>query len=44
VPATYANIEPATRDLGFMPAIPVATGILKFVAWFKNYYGEGKPG
>ena len=41
VPATYADIEAATRDLGFMPATPIATGIPKFVAWFKSYYGEG---
>jgi UDP-glucuronate 4-epimerase len=44
VPATCADIEATTRDLGFMPAIPISIGIPKFVDWFKSYYGEGRPG
>ena len=44
VPATYADIEAATRDIGFNPATPMATGIAKFVAWFKSYYEEGRAG
>ena len=39
VPATYADIEASTRDLGFVPTTPIAAGIPKFVAWFSNYYG-----
>jgi UDP-glucuronate 4-epimerase len=38
VPATYADIERSTRDLGFVPATPISLGIPKFVAWFKDYY------
>jgi UDP-glucuronate 4-epimerase len=39
VPATYADIEASTRDLGFAPTTPIATGIPKFIAWFRDYYG-----
>jgi UDP-glucuronate 4-epimerase len=38
VPATYADIENSTRDLGFVPTTPISLGIPKFVAWFKDYY------
>jgi UDP-glucuronate 4-epimerase len=38
VPATYADIENSTRDLGFVPTTPISMGIPKFVAWFKDYY------
>lgn len=39
VPATYADIAASTRDLGFAPTTPMAAGIPKFVAWFRDYYG-----
>ena len=39
VPATYADIEASTRDLGFQPTTPIGVGIPKFIAWFKDYYG-----
>jgi len=39
VPATYADIDASTRDLGFAPTTPISAGIPKFVAWFKDYYG-----
>ena len=38
VPATYADIEASTRDLGFAPTTPISVGIPKFVAWFRDYY------
>jgi UDP-glucuronate 4-epimerase len=38
VPATYADIEASSRDLGFMPTTPISMGIPKFVAWFRDYY------
>ena len=43
VPATCADIEASTRDLGFMPTTPISAGIPKFVAWFKSYYGDRVP-
>jgi len=39
VPATYADIEASRRDLGFDPKTPIAVGIPRFVAWYKDYYG-----
>ena len=38
VPATYADIEASSRDLGFVPTTPISAGIPKFVAWFRDYY------
>ena len=38
VPATYADIESSTRDLGFNPTTPISAGIPKFIAWFREYY------
>lgn len=39
VPATYADIEATHRDLGFQPTTPIAVGIPRFVAWYRDYYG-----
>ncbi len=38
VPATYADIEAAERDLGFKPTTTIHEGIPKFVAWYKDYH------
>jgi UDP-glucuronate 4-epimerase len=39
VPATYADVD-ALRDwVGFTPATDVRTGIQRFVAWYRAYYG-----
>ncbi|HKY17677.1 MAG TPA: NAD-dependent epimerase/dehydratase family protein [Rhizomicrobium sp.] len=38
VPATYADIEASSRDLGFQPTTPISLGIPKFIAWFRDYY------
>jgi UDP-glucuronate 4-epimerase len=38
VVSTYADIEPARRDLGFDPKIPIAEGIPRFVAWYRDYH------
>ncbi|MBI1195869.1 MAG: NAD-dependent epimerase/dehydratase family protein [Gammaproteobacteria bacterium] len=39
VPATYADIDDLTRDVGFKPSTPIETGIGRFVEWYKEYYG-----
>lgn len=39
VKETYADIEAATRDLGFAPRTPIDEGIPRFVAWFRAYHG-----
>jgi UDP-glucuronate 4-epimerase len=38
VAETYADIEASTRDLGFAPRVPMAEGLARFVAWFKQYH------
>ena len=38
VPATYADIARARRKLGFEPTTPIAAGIPKFVAWYREYH------
>ncbi|HXQ31316.1 MAG TPA: NAD-dependent epimerase [Steroidobacteraceae bacterium] len=39
VPATWADIDDLTRDVGYVPAIPVEVGIERFVRWYMDYYG-----
>ena len=39
VPATYADVDDLQSDVGFKPATPLATGIARFVAWYREYYG-----
>lgn len=38
VPATYADIEDLTRDVGFKPATPIDVGVRRFVDWYRAYY------
>lgn len=38
VPATYADVEALTADVGFKPATPIEVGVGRFVAWYRNYY------
>lgn len=38
VPATFANITRAQQKLGFLPATPIADGIPRFVAWYREYH------
>jgi UDP-glucuronate 4-epimerase len=37
VPATYADIEASTRDLGFEPKISLSEGIPRFISWFTDF-------
>jgi UDP-glucuronate 4-epimerase len=39
VPASYAEIETARRDLGFEPKATIETGLAAFVEWYKQYHG-----
>ena len=39
VKETYADIEASRRDLGFEPKTPIAEGIPRFIAWYRDYYG-----
>ena len=38
VPATYADIDTATRDLGFKPETTIEQGLARFVSWFREYH------
>jgi UDP-glucuronate 4-epimerase len=39
VPATYADVSELDADVGFAPKTPIKSGIERFVAWYKGYYG-----
>ena len=39
VMATYADTSRLEEWVGFKPYTPLTTGIAKFVAWYKDYYG-----
>jgi UDP-glucuronate 4-epimerase len=43
VPTTYADIGPARRELGFEPRVPIAVGLPRFVAWYREYHGINEP-
>jgi UDP-glucuronate 4-epimerase len=43
VPATYADVDDLTREVRFRPATPIADGIARFIAWYKDYHRIEKP-
>lgn len=38
VPATYADIDDLTRDVGFKPTTSIEEGIPRFVKWYREFY------
>jgi UDP-glucuronate 4-epimerase len=38
VPATYADVDDLTADVGFKPRTPITNGIQRFVDWYRQYY------
>ncbi|MEC4802870.1 MAG: NAD-dependent epimerase [Jaaginema sp. PMC 1079.18] len=38
VPITYADVDALMADVNFRPQTPLAEGLQKFVAWYKEYY------
>jgi UDP-glucuronate 4-epimerase len=38
VPATYADIEDLTREIGFRPATKIEEGIARFAKWYRDYH------
>jgi UDP-glucuronate 4-epimerase len=38
VPETYADVDDLMRDVGFRPSTPIAEGIRRFVAWYREYH------
>src|SRR5881394_1911554 len=43
VPATFASIERLAAATGFAPTTPLAEGLSRFVAWYREYYGSADP-
>ncbi len=39
VPETFAAIDRLAALTGFAPSTPLATGLARFVAWYREYYG-----
>lgn len=39
VPETVADISAAKRDFGYNPSTPIAVGLPRLVAWYKEYNG-----
>ena len=44
VQETFAAVDAIAALTGFAPATPLAEGIPRFVAWFKEWHGLGGPG
>ena len=40
VPATYADVDALTQDVGFKPDTPLREGIRKFIEWYRSYYHQ----
>jgi UDP-glucuronate 4-epimerase len=38
VPATWADVDDLVKDLGYAPGVPIATGVARFVEWYRDYY------
>ncbi|MGE4545854.1 MAG: NAD-dependent epimerase [Pedobacter sp.] len=38
VPATYADVDDLTRDVGFKPSTSIEDGVGRFVEWYKGYF------
>jgi UDP-glucuronate 4-epimerase len=41
VPATFASIDRLAAATGFAPTTPLAEGLARFVAWYREYYERG---
>ena len=40
VPATYADVDDLSRDVGFRPATRIEDGVARFVNWYREFYGK----
>lgn len=43
VRATYADVSDLMARVDFRPDTPIETGIARFVAWYREFYGVGEP-
>lgn len=44
VRATYADVSDLMARVDFRPDTPIETGITRFVAWYREFYGVDTPG
>jgi UDP-glucuronate 4-epimerase len=44
VPATEADCTDLARDMGYAPGVTVEEGVARFVAWYRDYYGDARDG
>ena len=42
VPDSHADVAPLAADFDFRPQTPVEVGVERFVAWYRDYYADGK--
>jgi UDP-glucuronate 4-epimerase len=40
VPATFADIDDLSNDVGFRPNTPIEEGVRRFVKWYREYYHQ----
>jgi UDP-glucuronate 4-epimerase len=40
VPATYADIDQSRADFGYTPKTTIDEGLPRFIAWYKDFYGQ----
>lgn len=38
VPASWADVDTLTRDVGFKPSTSIEEGVARFVSWYLDYY------
>src|SRR5699024_4688930 len=38
VPASWADVDTLTQDVGFRPNTPIEDGVAQFIAWYRHYY------
>jgi UDP-glucuronate 4-epimerase len=38
VPATFADVDDLTADVGFRPATTIEDGVARFVKWYREYH------
>ena len=39
VPATFADVDDLIADVGFKPSTSIESGVERFVAWYRGFYG-----
>jgi len=38
VPASWADVDTLTRDVGFKPSTSIEDGVARFISWYRHYY------